>query len=60
MIVEGTCRTCTKQFDAHWHNYQQDGVTVSPYCPYCKSPDMQTQTDEINYADEMSNFEEEE
>lgn len=48
MMVEGSCKSCNKWFDAHWHNYPP-GDPVS--CPYCKSPDVRTSTDE-DYSEE--------
>lgn len=56
VLVEGYCRRCDKQFDAHWHNYPGEEVKrmLNPQCPYCKiegSENMATWTDEDNSSE---------
>jgi Zn finger protein HypA/HybF involved in hydrogenase expression len=56
MEVFGYCRTCGKDFDAHWHNYPElsaSDAVLKPYCPLCKGHDVHITTDESN--DNVSN-----
>jgi hypothetical protein len=51
MIVEGRCRKCAYDFDAHWSKYPDLSTTeaiLKPYCPKCKSLEVTTWTDESN------------
>lgn len=43
MEVNGYCKNCGQDFNAHWHK----GVDImNPKCPVCKSPEVHTWTDE--------------
>jgi endogenous inhibitor of DNA gyrase (YacG/DUF329 family) len=49
MVIDGHCKQCNKDFNAHWTKYPtwKEGI-LNPYCPYCKSLDVNTWTDESN------------
>ena len=59
MIVEGTCRECRTQFNAHWNLYPE-GYSVHPYCPSCKGYDVSIWTDESDDYNAEVYYDEEE
>lgn len=51
MIIEGSCRECDMQFDAHWSKVAKEksiDYILKPWCPQCGSKNVHVTTDEYN------------